>query len=168
MSAYTKMARILLAMSVLVPAMASAEIRIGVVNAAALLEKAPQAEAARGRLEKEFASRDKQLVAAQKEIKGLEEQLARDGAVMNDEARHKMERDIVAKKRDIKRAQDEFREDLNIRRNEVLADLQRDIMDSIKTLAESEKYDLILSDGVVYARDSVDITDQVLKRLKDH
>jgi len=106
---------------------AVAELKIGVVNAEKILEQAPQVESARNRLEKEFAPRDKQLVAAQKDIKGLEDKLARDGEVMSESQRVKLERDIIAKKRDLKRSQQEFREDFNIRRNEEFDKLQRQI-----------------------------------------
>ena len=43
------------------PGIALAELKIGVVNAVKILEGAPQAEAARKQLEKEFASRDRAL-----------------------------------------------------------------------------------------------------------
>ncbi|MDE2090140.1 MAG: OmpH family outer membrane protein, partial [Gammaproteobacteria bacterium] len=65
-----------------------------------------------------------------------------------------------------KRAQDSFREDLNIRQNQEFGKLQRTVYDAIVTLAKQQKYDLILSQGVVYAGPRVDVTDQVLQRLK--
>jgi len=105
-------------------------------------------------------------VALQREIKAKEEKLARDGAVMSEEARSKLERELISKRRELKRGQDEFREDLNIRRNEELSKLQRYLYDAIVALAREESYDLIVSEGVVYASDRIDITDAVLERLK--
>ncbi|RMD71156.1 MAG: OmpH family outer membrane protein [Gammaproteobacteria bacterium] len=143
-----------------------AEVKIGYVDAEQVLEKAPQVEAARKRLEKEFKPRDRELVAMQKEIKRLEEQLARDKDVMSESQRAKLERKILTKKRELKRAQAEFREDFNIRRNEEFDKLQRQIHQAIIQLAKDEKFDLILGDGVIYASKRVNITDKVLKRLK--
>lgn len=144
----------------------AAELKIGFVNAAQILDKAPQAELARSRLEKEFAPRDKSLVDAQKSLRSLEEKLARDSAVMGDSERRNLERDILAQQRELKRAQDEFREDFNIRRNEELGSLQRQVYEAIVSLAKEEQFDLIVNDGaVIYASEQVDITDQVLKRL---
>ena len=117
-------------------------------------------------MESEFAPREKELVSIQRRIKDAEDKLARDAAVMSDSDRGKVERDLVSRKRDLKRSQDEFREDLNIRRNEELAKLQRRLYDAIVDLAKAEKYDLIVSEGVVYASTSIDITDAVLARLK--
>lgn len=142
-----------------------AELKIGFVNVPRVLEKAPQAEDAKKRLEREFSPRDKQLVAQQKEIKSLEDKLARDSAVLGEAELRKLERDIVNKKREAQRAQAEFSEDFNIRRNEELGKLQRGIFEAIKAIAKEENYDLLLTDGVVYANEQIDITEQVQKKL---
>lgn len=142
------------------------EVKIGFVNVAQVLQEAPQAEAARKRLEQEFAPRDKRLVNQQKELEQLQEKLNRDAAVMSDAERGKLEREILSKQRDLKRAQDEFREDFNIRRNEELGKLQREIFEAIKALAKDEGYDLLLTDGVVHASDQVDVTEKVKQRLQ--
>ncbi len=144
----------------------AAELKIGVVNAPKVLEQAPQAEAARVRLEQEFSPRDKAMQASQKELKELEERLGRDGAIMSETERRKLERDIISRKRDLQREREEFTEDLNIRRNEAFEKLRQRVFEVIVNLAETEKYDLILSDGVVFASDNVDITETVIGRLR--
>ena len=144
----------------------AADLKVGFVNAAKVLEEAPQADAAREILEKEFSPRDKSLVQSQKDLRDLEDKLARDGAIMSESERRKLERDIVSSKRDIKRGQEEFREDLNIRRNEAFDKLRRRVYEVIVDIAKKEQYDLIVSDGVVYADDRIDITDKVVGRLK--
>jgi outer membrane protein len=143
-----------------------ADIKVGFVNAARVIEEAPQAESARNSLEREFAPRDRQLGELQKAIIEQEEKLSRDGAVMSESGRKNLEREIRHKKREFKRAQDEFREDFNIRRNEVLADLQRQAVETIQAIAKGQNYDLILTDGVLYASDKVDITQDVINRLR--
>lgn len=144
----------------------AAELRLGFVNAAKVLEEAPQAKEARERLEKEFAPRDKELVNAQQDLKKMEDKLARDGAVMGEGEQRKLERDILNAKREIKRSQDEFREDFNIRRNEEFGKLQRRVYEAIVALAKQDNYDVILGDGVIFASERVDLTDKVLERLK--
>ena len=144
----------------------AAELKIGFVNAARVLEKVPQAEDARLRIEKEFAPRDKALVATQKTIRKLEEKLTRDGAIMSESERRKLERDIISQKRDLKRSQEEFREDLNIRRNEAFDKLRRRVFEVITDISKKEKYDLVVSDGVVFANDRIDMTAKVVARLQ--
>jgi outer membrane protein len=144
----------------------AADLKIGFVNVARLLEKAPQAEAAKKDLEREFKPRDSKLVSEQKTIKSLEEKLAKDEAVMSEAERQKVERDLLNKKRDAKRVQDEFREDFNLRRNEELAKLQKSIFEAIQTLAKEENYDLLLTDGVVFAKETIDITNKIEQKLQ--
>ena len=142
-----------------------ADLKVGFVNIPAVLEKAPQAEKAKKRLEKEFSPRDKQLVAQQKEIQTLEEKMTRDGSVMGDSERSNLEKDINNKKRDAKRSQQEFSEDFNVRRNDELGKLQRRIVEAIRGIAKDQGYDLLLTDGVIYANDKIDITAQVQTKL---
>lgn len=152
---------------ILVANVSYAELKIGFVNVAKVLEMAPQAAKAKQRLEQEFKPRDKHLVAQQKEIKTLEEKLSRDATVMSESERRKLERDIIGKKREAKRSQEEFSEDFNMRRNEELGKLQRRIVEAIRALAKEEAYDLLLTDGVIYAGEKIDVTEQVQKKLSN-
>jgi outer membrane protein len=145
---------------------AMAESKVGVVNTVQLMEEAPQAKAAQSNIETEFAPREKELVSLQKNVRKLEEKLARDGAVMSEKESSKLERDILSKRRDLKRSQEEFRDDLNIRKNEVLSKLQRQMYEATVSLAKEKKYDVILGQGVVYSSENVDVTDMVLEKLK--
>ena len=143
-----------------------AETKIGFVDTAKLMEAAPQVKSAQSKIESEFAPREKELVALQQEIRKLEDRMSRDGSVMSESESSKLERDVLAKRRDLKRSQEEFRDDLNIRRNEVLAKLQKDIYDVVVAFAKEQNFDLILTQGVVYSSDRVDVTESVLKKLK--
>ena len=141
--------------------------RIGIVNTAKLLKEAPQAEAARKKLESEFAPRDVKIVELQKLIKVLEDKLSKDAAIMSEAARKKQEREIVSKKRDVKRVREEFTEDFNFRRNEEIGKLQKLVSETILSLAKEKQYDIILNESVIYASKQVDITTSVLERLRD-
>lgn len=140
--------------------------KLGAVNALKVLEQSPQAETARQAIEREFAPRDKELVAKQKQLKALEDKFAKDGAIMSESERSKLERDIINQKRELKREQDEFREDFNFRRNEEFAKIQKDILNAIQKVAKENNYDVVLSDGVIYASPKVDISDLVIEYLK--
>lgn len=157
---------IVVLMSVALTGAAAAEIRIGVVDANKIVEKSPQYAAVRKSLENEFKRRNQDLVAKQKRLKTLEEKLARDGAVMSAAEVKRLEKDIRTRRRKLKAASDEYREDLNLRRNEEFNKLLRQVSEVVHQLAKDEKIDLILSEGVVYASDKINLTEKVLKRLK--
>lgn len=144
------------------------EANIGFVDTARVLKQAPQAEQARKKLESEFAPRDKKVIEMQKTLKDMEDELSKNASVMSELVRKKKEREIISQKRDIKRAKEEFNEDLNIRRNEELTKLQKLVYETIVSLARDKNYDIILGDNVLYSSKRVDITDNVLERLRQN
>ncbi len=156
---------ILVAVISVMPVTAFAEMKVGFVDLAKLSERAPQIKEAQGKIDAEFSSREQELIGTQRKLGKLEQQLSKDGAVMSDAERSKLERDILSKRRDLKRSQDEFRDDLNIRKNEMLRQVNIEIGEIIEQYAKSEKYDIILAQGVMFASEKVDITDRILNKL---
>jgi len=145
---------------------AAAEIKIAFVEVARLLQEAPQVQQVRDRIKAEFARRDDELVAQQKQLKQLEDKLTRDGAIMSDAELKRLERDIIARRRKLKNEQTAFQEDLALRQNEELGKLRKVIAEVIIEVARQDKLDLVLESGVVWASDRVNITDRVLQRLQ--
>jgi outer membrane protein len=148
-------------------AAAAAEYKIGFVNTERLFREAAPAKRAQAKIEKEFAARDAEIQKAAKQVRDVQSALDRDGPTMSDNDRRNKERDLANQSRDLQRMQREFREDLNLRRNEELAGIQERANKVIQQIAETEKYDLILQDPVVYASQRIDITDKVIKALAD-
>jgi len=148
-------------------AFAQGEYKIGFVNTERLFREATPAKRAQQKLEKEFAGRDADIQKLSKQVRDLQTLLERDGVTMAESERRNKERDLANMSRDLQRLQREFREDLNLRRNEELAAVQERANKVIQQIAESEKFDLILQDPVVYASPRIDITDKVIKALAD-
>ena len=143
------------------------EYKIGFVNTERLFKEATPAKRAQQKIEKEFASRDAEIQKLNKQVRDLQAVLDKDGPTMAEGERRNKERDLANQSRDLQRMQREFREDLNLRRNEELAGIQERANKVIQQIAESEKFDLILQDPVVYASQRIDITDKVIKALAD-
>ena len=141
------------------------DIKVGFVDVSRVLDQSPQAQEARERIQAEFAPIDQELLRLQREQRALEEQLLRDGDVMANAERMRLEREVLSRKREMRRAQEEFREDLNLRRNQELQKLQRQVVLAIRAMAKAENYDLVISDGVLFASTRIDITGTVLERL---
>ena len=153
-------------MLMLAAGVSHADLKIGFVNIAKVLEKAPQAAKAKSRLETEFKPRDQELVNQQKEIKSMEERLNRDSAVMSEKEKHNLEKDIMDKKREAVRKQQEFSEDFNMRRNEELGNLQKRLVEVVRQLAKEESFDLLLTEGVIYSNDEIDVTNRIQQKLE--
>lgn len=147
---------------------ALADIKIAVVNVPRLLEEAPQAKTAMKALQDEFAPRQRDIMKQQQDLKNKEDKLNRDGAVMAEAERRNSEKDLREGQRDLQRKQNEYVEDLNLRRNEELGKLQRSLLQEVQGFAKSSGYDLVVGDGVLYAKEALDITPQVLSALQQH
>ena len=146
--------------------LSAAELKLGFVNVAKVMEAMPQARDAQERMEREFAPRDQQLLEAQRAARAKEDDLIQNGATMGALERQQAEREVRQLKRDQERMQDEFRDDLNLRRSEELSKLQRRVSEVIAALAKAQKFDLVLTNGVVFASERVDITSVVLEQLE--
>ena len=153
------------ALLVFAPA-AYADLKIGYVNAARILDESPQAVEVTKKLKQEFSGRQGDLLSDQKKLKQLEEKMTRDGAVMSGEERSRLEREIVVRKRDLQNASDAFRDDLNLRRNEEMNKLLAVVQQTIEGIGKEQKFDLIVYEGVAYASPTIDLTDKVLEKLR--
>lgn len=148
------------------PASFANDLKIGVVNASRILDQSPQKDAALKRLESEFSARSKSLEAKNRQVRAAQEKLQKDAAILSADERDAQERKIIGDQRELKRLQEEYSEDLSIRRNEELRKLEEEIAETIVAIAEAEKYDLVLYQGVIFASDKADLTSKVLEKLK--
>jgi len=161
-----KAIKIILLAVILIQSSAWAESRIAAVNINNLMEQAPQAQLASEDMKQRFADREKSLLAERDSISKLEAQYKRDKETISSTQREEMEQRLRGLLRDYKRDSDNFTEDFNLARNEALEKLQSDVYKAIVNVAEKEKYDLVLSESVLYASSRMDITDKVLAELK--
>lgn len=145
---------------------AAQEMKIGVVSLPALIERAPQTKAAMDALQEEFAPRQREFQAKQKEYEDLAEKIQKDLAVMGETERRNAQKEVRELERDLARMQEEFQEDLNLRQNEEYGKLQRDMLKEVQDFAEAQGYDLIVGDGVLYVTSAVNITDDVLRAVE--
>ncbi len=74
---------------------AQAEIKIGVVNAARLLQESPQAKAVQEALRNEFAPKQRELAAQQAALKAKQEKYEKDAPTMSADQRAKAEKETA-------------------------------------------------------------------------
>ena len=145
---------------------AAADFKIGFVNTERVFRDAAPAVRAQKKIEQEFAKRDQEMQKMAEQIRKLQEALEKNAVTMPETERRNKDREFGDLNKDFQRKQREFREDLNQRRNEELAAVLERANRTIKTIAESEKYDIIFQEAV-YASPRIDITDKVIKALED-
>jgi outer membrane protein len=155
-----------LALAGLVSAQPAPAPRIGYVDMKRLLDNAPQVVAGKQKLEREFASRDAALKADEKRADELRGRQARAAGTLAKADAETLQREIDALDRSIKRNRDNLRADLKARSDQELDRSWREINDAVVEFAREQNYDLIVPSPVIYASAKVDITEQILERLR--
>ena len=142
-------------------------LKIGFVNLEALTVESPQGRAANERISEMFAPRQREINAKQTRLGELNENYERDRETMGTEQLRNAEREILALRREIQQEAQAFEEDLQLEQNNSQRDLGAVFLSHVRQVAEDNEYDLILSGGVVYFSDAVNITPQVLGALQE-
>ena len=139
--------------------------RIGFVDIPYLIDRAPQALEAEQRLEAEFAPRQEELEIQRAELAQIAAKLA-DASLELAEAEYaQLDRESRSLERRIKRSEQDFREELNIQKNNEFKQVRILVLEAIAQFGEKHDYDLIVSDGVLYANKRIDVTERILDSL---
>ena len=157
---------LLLAFTGIADAQTAAAAKVGYVDMKRLLDNAPQVVAGRQRLEREFAARDAALKQDEKRSAELHARQARESGTLPKSEADTLQREIDALDRSIKRKRDGLRGELKTRSDQELDRSWREINDAVVEFAREQGYDLIVPSPVVYASARVDITEQILDRLR--
>jgi outer membrane protein len=141
----------------------AAELKIGLVDLGFVLAKAPQYEAAKEKINKQFKDRIEEVNKLGEQMKKIEETIKRDAMTLTEEQKISYQRQWNEIGADYKLKAKAIQEDIqraeNEERNKILARIKQ----AIDKVAKDEKFDLILRrEAAVFAGQGVDISDKVL------
>ena len=145
----------------------AADIKIGFVDPVALIQNAPQSQAALNQLELEFRPRNDEILELQERIRNTQLEIEKNALIWTESELKNAKREIEALQRRLQRTQEEAQEDYNLRRNEELARIQDIIREVVVSIAKDEEYDLILETGVVYISPRINLTERILEELEN-
>lgn len=145
-----------------VPALA--DVKIGAINFGDVVQKSPQYKAADAKVSQEFGKRKTDLESQAKQLNDDAEKYSKDRDVLSAEARNKTEKDLNQRQIDLQYAQKKFQDDFVAKNRDLTQQIVSQIRDVISQVAKEKGYDIVVSDPV-FSMPSVDISDEVLKRL---
>jgi outer membrane protein len=76
------------------------------------------------------------------------------------------EKELRDGERDLGRRQQEINDDFNARRNEEMTKLQRTLIEEVRVFSKAQNFDLVVTDGVIYATTALDITPAVIAGMQ--
>ncbi len=139
--------------------------RIGFVDIPYLIDRAPQALEAEQRLESEFAPRQAELEEQRNELAALVGKLDDAKLELAEAEIAQLDRESRSLERRIKRSEQDFREELNIQKNNEFKNVRVLVLEAIAEFGKQHDYDLIVSDGVLFANKRIDVTERILESL---
>ena len=138
--------------------------KVGFVNTEKILRDSVPAKAAQTKIEAEFKKRDDEIQRLGNNLRTSAQKFEKDAPILSESDRNKRQRELANIDADLQRKRREFQEDFNRRRNEEFATIIERANATIKRIADTENYDLILQDAVT-VNPRVDITDKVIQAL---
>jgi len=144
----------------------AADLKVGFVNMNQLLKEAPQVEAINKKLQDRFSKPKKELDELGNTIKEQEKEIKRNELLMTESKLKKSRENMMEQIKQYREKEAKLAKELQTMQNEELAVFRDVVRKELSAMAEQEKFDLILNDGVMYADKSLNITDKLLERLK--
>lgn len=140
----TKLLKLLCAVIALnVVIVASAQLRVAVVNSSEAAMATEEAKATLAQIEEEFAPESDRLKQLQQDLIKLREKLINDSAVTSEEEHRQMQKQMEDMQFDLEVGAQKLQRELTERRDELLSALNPKFQKALRDLVELENYDIV-------------------------
>lgn len=156
------------------PGIAADVLKIGVLDPQVIIEKSKAGKRDLTILRESVRARQQLLATDEEELKTLEKQLQnqeKDKTVTEEQKREKQNQ-FRAKVQDYQRRTQEYNQELQVKQKELMDDLLSKVAAATKSVAEKGGFSLVMDKGsdvtikiVIYNRETIDLTDQILKEF---
>ncbi|WP_447972549.1 OmpH family outer membrane protein [Nitrospira sp. Kam-Ns4a] len=153
-------------------AAAAETFKMAVVDPQAVLEKSKAGKRALDGLREYAATRQKLLASDEEELKSLQKQLKDQEATLSENQKREKEEQFRGKVQAYQRRVQEFNQELAAKQKELVDEYMQKIAAATKSVAERAGFSLVVDKGsensikiVIYNREALDITDQVIKEF---
>ena len=155
-----------------VAAPALAETKIGVVEPQKVLDGTRAGKKIKDSLQDYVKARQKVIDMEEEDLKKMEEDLVKQGAVLSPDAKKDKEEKFRQKMGEYQRRVQQLNQEVQVKKKETLDEFNKSLEQVIRGIADREKISLIVEKGdsgagalVIYSHPSLDLTDRVIKDL---
>ena len=150
----------------------AAEFKMGVIDPQAVLEKSKAGKKALDGLKEYVSTRQKLLSMDDEELRNTEKTLKEAGAKLSEGEKKEKEAQFRSKIQDYQKRAQEFNQELQGKQKELVDDYMKRIASATQTVAEKGGFSIVVDKGseqtiriVIYSKDAIDLTDQVIKEF---
>ena len=151
---------------------AAESFKMGVIDPQAVLEKSKAGKRALEGLREYVSTRQKLLSRDEEELRTIEKTLKESSAKLSEAEKKDKETQFRAKIQDYQKRAQEFNQELQGKQKEMIDDYMKKIASATQTVAEKSGFALVVDKGseatvkiVIYSKDTIDLTDQVIKEF---
>ena len=146
--------------------------KMGVVDPQAVLEKSKAGKKALDGLKEYVSTRQKLLSGDEEELRNTEKTLKEQMPKLSDTEKKEKETQFRTKVQEFQKRAQEFNQELQGKQKELVDEYMKKISSATKTVAEKGGFALVVDRGseqtvkiVIYNKDTIDLTDQVIKEF---
>lgn len=143
------------------------DLKLGVVSVDAIFKNAPQAAVINNKLKEILEASKQKLQTMGKKIQASQEQLKKDELILSKSQKTEAQTKYIAALKEFRETEARLKHEVESARNQALAEFRFTVRKIINEIAEEKGYDIILSEGVAFTKKQFDITNDVIKRLKN-
>ncbi len=151
----------------LVCSLASADFKIGVVDADKVVSNSPQLAKAKETMNKNVNAKEKEMADAQKNLKSMIDIYSKNSPTMKEADKKAEQAKIMAQQQKMQDMGTKFQQELEGINKKFNTDINNKLQDSIKKVAEDKKLDLVVTKvAAPYNKKELDITEDVAQQMK--
>lgn len=150
----------------------AADFKMGVVDPQSVLEKSKAGKRALDGLKEYVSIRQKLLAKDEEDLRNQEKQLKEQASKWSDAEKKEKEAQFRTKVQDFQKRAQEFNQELQKKQKDLVDEYMKKITVATQTVAEKGGVALVVDKGseqtvkiVIYNKDTIDLTDQVVKEF---
>lgn len=141
--------------------MASAQLKVGVVNVQQAMLDSDELKKASAELEKKYKPRQDELQKLQNDLQLIQQQIS--SGKLNQQAVADLQTQGQRKQRDAQRLSDDLQADFDRDRQDVIGQAAKRMQDVVKKIAEEKGYDIVVDvSQTLYFKPALDLTAEAL------
>ena len=161
-----------LCVSLTTGAPAAEAFKMGVIDPQAVLEKSKSGKKALDGLKEYVSTRQKLLSRDEEELRNTEKTLKESTSKLSEAEKKEKETQFRTKIQEYQKRAQEFNQELQGKQKEFVDDYMKRIASATQTVAEKGGFSIVVDKGseqtvkiVIYNKDTIDLTDQVIKEF---
>jgi len=154
------------------PAEAAEAFKMGVIDPQSVLEKSKAGRRALDGLKEYVSTRQKLLSRDEEDLRNTEKTLKESAAKLSEAEKKEKEAQFRSKIQDYQKRAQEFNQELQGKQKQLVEEYMKKIAAATQTVAEKSGFALVVDKGseqtvkiVIYNKDTIDITEQVIKEF---